>query len=112
MTLSAAFIPGYFAAMSLIDVLRGKIIGIVAPVVPALAEGGLIALETAINTPKAAEQICAAVSSSKNRLAFGGGTVTCLAELNQARKAGASFIVRPVVVPEAISEWVYRGLPD
>ncbi len=111
MTAAAVFNATRFAAMPLIAILRGQPIGIIAPVVQALAEGGFTALEITMNTPGAAGQISTAVASAQSRLAIGAGTVTSLAELDAAQKAGACFIVTPVVVPEVITECVLRGLP-
>ncbi len=111
MTTAAAFNAVRFAAMPLIAILRGQRADIIDPVVRALAEGGFAALEITMNTPGATAQISAAVASAQDRLAIGAGTVTNLTELNEAQKAGASFIVTPVVVPEVITECVLRGLP-
>lgn len=111
MTAAAAFNAARFAAMPLIAILRGQRAGIIEPVVQALAEGGFTALEITMNSPGAAQQISAAVASARNRLAIGAGTVTSLAELDEAQAAGACFIVTPVVVSEVITECVARGLP-
>ena len=97
--------------MPLIAILREQPIGRVDPVVRALIDGGFTALEITMNTPGAATQIRAAVATAKSRLAVGAGTVTSLAELEEAHAAGASFIVTPVVVPDVIAECVRRGLP-
>lgn len=111
MTAVPAFNAARFAAMPLIAILRGQRANIIDPMVQALAEGGFTALEITMNTPGAAEQISAAVDSAQNQLAIGAGTVTSLAGLDEAQKAGASFIVMPIVVPEVITECVLRGLP-
>lgn len=107
----ARFDATRFAAMPLIAILRGQPIGLIDPVVQALADGGFVALEITMNTPGAAAQIRTAGACAGNRLAVGAGTVTSLAELDEAHAAGASFIVTPVVVPEVITECVRRGLP-
>ncbi len=111
MTAPVIFSASRFAAMPLIAILRGQRAGIIDPVVQALADGGFSALEITMNTPGAAALIRAAVTSAKNRLAVGAGTVTSLPELHEAHAAGASFIVTPVVVPEVIVECVRLGLP-
>jgi 2-dehydro-3-deoxyphosphogluconate aldolase / (4S)-4-hydroxy-2-oxoglutarate aldolase len=100
-----------FAAMPLIAIMRGQPAQYVEPVVQALAEGGLTALEITMNSPGAAAQIRAAVAHAQGRMDVGAGTVTNLAELDEAGAAGASFIVTPVIVPEVIGECVRRGLP-
>lgn len=100
-----------FAGMPLIGILRGQPAEAVTPLVQALADGGFTALEITMNTPGAAAQIRAAVKHAGDRIAIGAGTVTNLAELEEAQAAGASFIVTPVVAPEVITECVQRGLP-
>ena len=111
MSAPAQFDLARFAAMPLIAILRSQPAHVIDPVVQTLIEGGFTALEVTMNTPGAAQQISAAVASAKNKLAIGAGTVTNLAELDAAQKAGACFIVTPVVVPEVIAECVLRGLP-
>jgi|CXWL01.1.fsa_nt_gi 2-dehydro-3-deoxyphosphogluconate aldolase/(4S)-4-hydroxy-2-oxoglutarate aldolase len=100
-----------FARMPLIGILRGQPAGAIDPLVQALADGGFTALEITMNSPGAAAQIRAAADKAGDRIAIGAGTVTSLAELDEAQAAGASFIVTPVVVPEVITECVQRGLP-
>jgi 2-dehydro-3-deoxyphosphogluconate aldolase/(4S)-4-hydroxy-2-oxoglutarate aldolase len=111
MTTATAFNTARFAAMPLIAILRGQQAGIIEPVVQALAKGGFSALEITMNSPGAAGQIRAAVVSAQDRLSIGAGTVTSLAELDEAQKAGASFIVTPAVVQDVITECVLRRLP-
>ena len=96
--------------MPLIAILRNQQVEHIDMLVQAVANGGFYAMEITMNTPKAGEQIRAAISSAENRLTIGAGTVTCLAELDRAQEAGANFIVTPIVVPEVISECVSRGL--
>ena len=111
MSAPAQFDLARFATMPLIAILRSQPAHVIDPVVQTLIEGGFTALEVTMNTPGAAQKISAAVASAKNKLAIGAGTVTNLAELDAAQKAGACFIVTPVVVPEVIAECVLRGLP-
>lgn len=106
-----AFNATRFATMPLIAILRGQPEHIVEPVVQALSEGGFTALEITMNSPGAAAQIRAAVAHLQGRMDIGAGTVTTLAELDEAASAGASFIVTPVIVPDVIGECVRRGLP-
>ncbi|MBL9192659.1 MAG: bifunctional 4-hydroxy-2-oxoglutarate aldolase/2-dehydro-3-deoxy-phosphogluconate aldolase [Opitutaceae bacterium] len=100
-----------FQAMPLIAILRGQRHEVVAPVVEALAGGGLCALEITMNTPGAAAQIAAALAVAQERLVIGAGTVTRMAELDDACAAGAQFIVTPIVVPDVILACRERGLP-
>jgi 2-dehydro-3-deoxyphosphogluconate aldolase/(4S)-4-hydroxy-2-oxoglutarate aldolase len=111
MTASPAFNAARFATMPLIAILRGQRTDAIGPAVQALADGGFTAVEVTMNTLDAAAQIRTAVMRAENRLAVGAGTVTTMAELDEAQAAGASFIVTPVVVPEVIAECVHRELP-
>lgn len=111
MTAATAFNATRFAAMPLIAILRGQPLGFVEPVVLTLAEGGFTAQEITMNSPEAAAQISTAVTHAQGRMSIGAGTVTTLAELDEAQTAGASFIVTPVIVPDVIGECVRRGLP-
>lgn len=103
--------PRRFAAMPLVGILRGQPDGAIGHLVQAVADGGFPALEITMNTPGAAAQIRTAVNEAGNRIVIGAGTVTSLAELDEAQAAGAGFIVTPVVVPEVITACVQRGLP-
>lgn len=111
MSQAHSFDADRFAGMPLIGILRGHPNEAIAPLVHALADGGFAALEVTMNTTGAAAQIRTAVNTAGSRLAIGAGTVTDLAELDEALAAGASFIVTPIVVPEVITACVQRGLP-
>lgn len=100
-----------FVGMPLIGILRGQPAWAIDPLVEALAEGGFTALEITMNSPGAAAQIQTAVGVSQGRVAIGAGTVTSLAELDEAEAAGASFIVTPIVVADVITACVQRGVP-
>jgi 2-dehydro-3-deoxyphosphogluconate aldolase/(4S)-4-hydroxy-2-oxoglutarate aldolase len=100
-----------FASMPLIAILRGQPNCFVEPVVEALVDGGFTALEITMNSPGAVAQISAAITHAQGRMNIGAGTVTTVAELDEAQAAGASFIVTPVIVPDVIGECVRRGLP-
>lgn len=103
--------PERFRAMPLLAILRGQRPEVIEPVVEALVAGGFCALEITMNTPGAAAQICAAIAAAQGRLEVGAGTVTSLAELDDASTAGARFIVTPIVVPDVITVCAQRGLP-
>ena len=111
MNTAPPFDAARFMAMPLIAILRGQPAAMIDSVVAALIDGGFVALEITMNTPDAPAQIRAAVAGAQTRLSVGAGTVTNLAELDEAHAAGASFLVTPVVVPDVISECVRRGLP-
>ena len=111
MNATPAFNASHFATMPLIAILRGQQAEAIAPLMHALGGGGFIAVEITMNTPGAATQIRTAIANAPPRLVVGAGTVTSLAELDEAQAAGASFIVTPIVEPEVIAACVRRGLP-
>ncbi|WP_417625041.1 bifunctional 4-hydroxy-2-oxoglutarate aldolase/2-dehydro-3-deoxy-phosphogluconate aldolase [Paremcibacter congregatus] len=64
------------------------------PVAQALSDGGLPVAEITFRTPAAAEAI-AAVKRALPHMIIGAGTILTLAQLHQARVAGADFMVSP-----------------
>lgn len=100
-----------FERVPIVGILRGLAAGQVPPVLQAVLEGGLTNLEVTMNSPGAADQIRQAVELAGPRMNVGAGTVTSLALLDEARQAGAAFIVTPTVCPEVIGRCVDLGLP-
>lgn len=105
------FDPATFRSMPLIAILRNQQHLNLPDLVKAVSGGGFHALEITMNSPGAAEQIRAASMCATGKTMIGAGTVTTLAELDDAHEAGACFIVTPVVVPAVITECVRRNLP-
>jgi 2-dehydro-3-deoxyphosphogluconate aldolase / (4S)-4-hydroxy-2-oxoglutarate aldolase len=93
----------------LATILREKIIAIirvgreadVLPVVAALRDGGLRCLEVALTTPGALNAI-EEVSARFPDLLLGAGTVTTRQDLDSCARAGARFVVTPVMIPELV----------
>jgi 2-dehydro-3-deoxyphosphogluconate aldolase / (4S)-4-hydroxy-2-oxoglutarate aldolase len=108
---STVFDPEVFRSMPLIAILRNQPLSVIPHLVQAVTEGGFCALEITMNSPGATDQIRAAIGVASEKTMIGAGTVTTLAELDDAQQAGAGFIVTPVVVPEVITECVRRKLP-
>jgi 2-dehydro-3-deoxyphosphogluconate aldolase / (4S)-4-hydroxy-2-oxoglutarate aldolase len=73
----------------------------VLPVVAALREGGLRCMEVALTTPAALEAI-EEVSARFPDILFGAGTVTTPGDVDSCARAGARFLVTPVMLPEII----------
>ncbi|MCM8814319.1 MAG: bifunctional 4-hydroxy-2-oxoglutarate aldolase/2-dehydro-3-deoxy-phosphogluconate aldolase [Candidatus Omnitrophica bacterium] len=95
--------------------LMGIVRGVSAERIEALVEGaiaaGLRTLEITMNTADAAAVIRRAVAGAAGRLTVGAGTVLNLRQLADARRAGATFIVLPVLVPEVVAACARDGLP-
>lgn len=100
-----------FRSLPLIAILRQQPSAAIPAIIQAIAEGGFRAVEITMNSIDATDQIRTAVAHAPKKVVIGAGTVTTLAELDQAEAAGAGFIVTPVVNPVVITECVSRGLP-
>lgn len=105
------FSKALFDSTPIVGILRGLEAQWLAPVVEAVAGGGLTNLEITMNTAGACEQITAAVAIAGQRMNIGAGTVTSVALLEQALEAGATFIVTPVVKEDVIQRCVQLGVP-
>ncbi len=97
--------------LPIVGILRGFRIDELAGIVPAVRLGGLRNLEITMNSPGAPEQIRRALDLTEGRLNIGAGTVTTLAALDEALKAGAGFIVTPAFHPSIIAECVAAKIP-
>jgi len=82
-----------------IPVIRASKSEHVLPVCEALLAGGLNTLEITMTTPNALELIQQASKRFSDRAVIGAGTVMNPAMCLDAIKAGASFVVSPVMVP-------------
>jgi len=102
---------GRLAELPLIGILRGFDAEALPSLVSAAARGGFKLLEITMNTPGAAEQIRHAIETAGDELSIGAGTVTSRKLLDEALKAGASFIVTPTVQREVILECASRNIP-
>ena len=89
-----------FKQLPIMGILRGGSVDIVPELTETVIRAGLKTIEVAMNTPQAAQLIEAFCQASQGRLTVGAGTVLTLADLRQARDAGATFIVMPVLVDE------------
>ena len=72
---------------------------------------GIDTLEITMNTVKAAELITAVNDKFGDKLHIGAGTVTTIDELEEALKAGAKFIVTPVVNKDVIRICIDKNIP-
>jgi len=72
-----------------------------APLASALCEGGLPCAEVTFRVPRAAEAIREMVSARPDML-VGAGTVLTPAQADEAKAAGASFIVAPGLNPDVV----------
>lgn len=100
-----------FRRLPLLGILRGIDEEIIEPLTETVISSGLRAIEITMNTPRASELITRMSTVADGRIAVGAGTVMTTGQLQEARKAGASFIVLPVLIPEVVRECVRDGIP-
>ena len=80
-------------------------------VVDALARGGVKALEVTMTVPHAIELIGEISPTLPSDFLFGAGTVVDADTVHRAARAGAQFIVSPVLRPEVIKAAHEEGIP-
>lgn len=100
-----------FAKKPVMGIVRGIADGDVEPLVEAVVSAGLETIEITMNTGGAEELIRKAVKVSGGRLAIGAGTVLGMSDLKVALKAGATFIVTPVLVPDITGYCAKNKIP-
>jgi 2-dehydro-3-deoxyphosphogluconate aldolase/(4S)-4-hydroxy-2-oxoglutarate aldolase len=93
----------------LIGILRGISHAQLAPLLGAVAEGGLRNIEVTMNSPGATGLIAEARRFGRSNV--GAGTVIDCKVLDAALGAGASFIVTPLFHREVVEECVRRAVP-
>ena len=92
-------------------ILRGIQLEDAKPLAEAVMAAGLKTIEVTMNTPAASEIIGEMVKVSSGGLTIGAGTILSLEDLDEALKAGASFIVMPVCNEGIISACNERRIP-
>jgi len=100
-----------FYRAPIIGILRNYPAAVVRELTLAAMRGGLTTLEITMNSPDAPALIRLARDVTGEALNIGAGTVCTREDLDRARKAGAEFIVTPVLVPEVIAACKDHGLP-
>jgi len=89
-------------------ILRTRYEAAVGPAMQAAVDGGFRVIEFTLNTPDALEHI--ATFAVNKDLVVGAGTVLTAADAEAAHRAGAEFLVSPVVDPEIIDYAVQHDL--
>lgn len=95
-----------------VGILRGLPLAQVKNCAKACVDAGLTCIEIPLNTPGAAQVLTALKTECLTLgIIVGAGTVRTDADLAQAIKAGADFIVSPNTMESVIQTCVARGLP-
>jgi 2-dehydro-3-deoxyphosphogluconate aldolase/(4S)-4-hydroxy-2-oxoglutarate aldolase len=95
----------------IIGIARGLTDEEIFPSFEAAIDGGFVNLEITMNTPEALKLINDAHREFKDRAKIGAGTVLTMEDLHNAIKAGAQFIVTPVVNVELIRFCKNNNIP-
>lgn len=99
-----------FEKAPIVGILRGFDLETCHNIAQAYQNAGLKYLEITMNTD-GVEAIIASLTAKYPLLAIGAGTVCSMDDLNRAVKAGAVFIVTPVIQEAVIKKAVELGLP-
>jgi 2-dehydro-3-deoxyphosphogluconate aldolase/(4S)-4-hydroxy-2-oxoglutarate aldolase len=82
-----------------------------APVIAALADGGVRSIELTLSTAGVFELLPRLISGFGDQIEIGVGTITTAAEARRAIDAGARFLVTPVTDVGIVRAAVERGIP-
>jgi 2-dehydro-3-deoxyphosphogluconate aldolase/(4S)-4-hydroxy-2-oxoglutarate aldolase len=80
------------------------------PVARALVDGGLPVIELTLRTPVALDAV-RLIAEEVPEIRVGAGTITTPAQAEEARDAGASFLVSPGATPRLLDAMHATGLP-
>jgi 2-dehydro-3-deoxyphosphogluconate aldolase/(4S)-4-hydroxy-2-oxoglutarate aldolase len=100
-----------FHQLPVVGILRGFQSAEVHHLVVAAANGGLCNFEVTMNSPDAVGVLGEMYDWIGPRANIGAGTVCSMEDLELALRAGATFIVTPIVVEDVIAECVRRQVP-
>jgi 2-dehydro-3-deoxyphosphogluconate aldolase / (4S)-4-hydroxy-2-oxoglutarate aldolase len=100
-----------FEKMPIVGIVRNIDIEDMKHILPIFREAGLTTIEITMNTPNTEKMIRYAVENEQAGLNIGAGTVCDKKELKHALKAGAQFIVTPVIQRKVIKACVKKEIP-
>lgn len=100
-----------FRKKPVLGILRGIPHNGLEPLLDTIVASGLETIEFAMNSQGAVTQIKQAVRCYPHKLMIGAGTVLTLEDLKIALKAGATFIVSPVVVKPVVQYCAKHKIP-
>ncbi len=97
-------------AAGLIAVIRGPSQELTLKMVDALVKGGVKGIEITYSTPNAAEAVKALDKPFGDQIILGMGTLTRIDQVDEAKKAGATFLVSPMCEPALCKAMAASGL--
>ncbi|MCK0189945.1 bifunctional 4-hydroxy-2-oxoglutarate aldolase/2-dehydro-3-deoxy-phosphogluconate aldolase [Arenibacter sp. F20364] len=99
-----------FNSAPIVGIVRGVSIEVMRDIVKAYLKAGLHTIEITMNTPGATE-IISKLRTEFHNLNVGAGTVCNMEDYNMAVKAGAQFIVTPIIDEAVIRSAVGQNIP-
>jgi 2-dehydro-3-deoxyphosphogluconate aldolase/(4S)-4-hydroxy-2-oxoglutarate aldolase len=100
-----------FNKMPVIGILRNIPSRHIENIAKCYLQSGLTCLEITMNSQNAEQDIARLVELFGNELNIGAGTVCTLPDLEKALKAGAQFIVTPIVNDDVVKACVAANIP-
>jgi len=100
-----------FRLLPIIGILRGIEENQIEPLCNEIISAGIKTIEITMNTKDAPLLIKKATGVASGRLTIGAGTVLDKKSLETALKAGATFIVTPVLINDVVSYCVKHKIP-
>lgn len=97
--------------LGVLAVLRGPSPELTLKMVAALIEGGVTGIEITFTTPNAAEVVRSLNEEFGSRIILGMGTLTRPEQVDEAEKAGATFLVSPHTEENLAKAMAGCGLP-
>jgi 2-dehydro-3-deoxyphosphogluconate aldolase/(4S)-4-hydroxy-2-oxoglutarate aldolase len=97
--------------LGLVAVIRGPSSELTIKMVAALIEGGVLGIEITYSTPNAADVVRTLDQQFGEKIVLGMGTLTELAQVEEARGAGARYLVSPACESVLGQAMVASGLP-
>jgi 2-dehydro-3-deoxyphosphogluconate aldolase/(4S)-4-hydroxy-2-oxoglutarate aldolase len=106
-----AFSWELFNKVPVIGIVRNVSLEDMIEILPAYQQAGLTTIEITMNTTGAQEMIKYALKKFSGILNVGAGTVCTKSDLKKALKAGAQFIVTPIIRKKIIKACVKKDIP-
>ncbi len=96
--------------IGLVAVIRGPSQDLTLKMVEALIAGGVTGIEITYSTPNAEQVVSALDAAFGEKILLGMGTLTRPEQAQEAKSAGARFLVSPICEPELAKAMVAAGL--
>ena len=100
-----------FNQLPVVGIIRGMSLEEIMDILPLYVHAGYTTIEFTLNTPDVESIIKYSLEQYKGKLNIGAGTVCDRNDLDKALKAGAQFIVAPIVNEEVMKECVELSIP-